>query len=112
MEPAIRGGRSIACASDLRVVPGGAHVTPEQFGEWVRLIVQPVVKEPAAVFVGVGRAGRGTALLVLNVAPTDRGHAIGRDGAVIWALRTLVAAAGARCGSRITLELSDEIERR
>jgi uncharacterized protein len=83
-------------------------VTPEDFCAWLRFVVTPLVKEPEAISVGFGRAGHGTALLVLNVAPTDRGHVIGRGGPVIWALRTLVAAAGDACGRQVVLELEDE----
>jgi len=83
-------------------------VTPEQFGEWVRLIVEPVVKEKAAISVDVGKAGRSTVLLTLSVAQTDRRHIVGRGGAVIWPLRMLVAAVGAACGRQVVLELEDE----
>jgi uncharacterized protein len=87
-------------------------VTPEQFREWVRLIVAPLVEEPTAVSVNVGKAGHNTVLFVLAVAPADVGRVVGRAGSVIWSLRTLVAAAGARHRVQVALEIENEAGRR
>jgi predicted RNA-binding protein YlqC (UPF0109 family) len=85
-----------------------------QLRTWVALVVAGLVKEPTAISVEpVGKlGGRRTLVLMLRAAPEDVGRIIGRAGALITPLRTLVAAAGARRGLRVTLELPDEIERR
>jgi len=62
--------------------------------------------------VDVGTAGCNTVLLTLSVAQIDRRHVIGRGGEVVWALRTLVSAAGAAFGRQVVLELEDEAGRR
>jgi predicted RNA-binding protein YlqC (UPF0109 family) len=87
-------------------------VTPEQLGEWVRLIVAPVVKEPRQLSVEhVGQAGRST-LLVLRTSPSDAGRVIGRGGSIIVPLRELVAAVGTAFGRQVVLELEEEARRR
>lgn len=84
-----------------------------QFRAWVALVAAALVENSTAICVDpVGRLGRRTLVLILRTAREDTGRIVGRDGSIITALRTLVAAAGARRGFRITLELSDEIERR
>lgn len=50
----------------------------------------------------------GGKLFELKVAPEDVGKVIGRDGRTINALRTLVAAAGQRQGTRARLEILDD----
>ncbi len=48
------------------------------------------------------------AALLLEVAPEERGKLIGREGRVIKALRTLLAARDARLGQRHDLDVGDD----
>lgn len=48
------------------------------------------------------------ASLLLEVAPEERGKLIGREGRVIKALRTLLAARDARLGQRHDLDVGDD----
>jgi len=47
-------------------------------------------------------------MIVLTMAPADRGKVIGREGRTIKALRALLAARDARHGGRHRLELADD----
>jgi len=62
--------------------------------------------EPEAVSVDVSDQGR-KVVLSLNVAPGDMGRVIGRRGRTAQALRTLVAAAGARDGVVTSVDIVD-----
>jgi predicted RNA-binding protein YlqC (UPF0109 family) len=51
---------------------------------------------------------RGTSVLRLHVAPGDMGRVIGRRGRTAQAIRTLVAAAGARDGVQVAVDIVDD----
>jgi uncharacterized protein len=74
-------------------------------GGWVRTIVGELVTVPQSICVEqVGEAGP-TVLLALRVDERDLGRVIGRGGLVVQSLRSLVAAAGARRGLQVRLEV-------
>ena len=62
------------------------------FSELIVTLVQPLVKEPSAVTVTERDTDRYHEY-VLNVAPSDVGRVIGRQGHVASALRTVVEGA-------------------
>jgi predicted RNA-binding protein YlqC (UPF0109 family) len=47
----------------------------------------------------------GAVILLLHVAPDDRGKVIGRQGRIVRALRTLVRASGGRRNQRALVEI-------
>ena len=51
---------------------------------------------------------RGGVRLNLHVAPDDMGRVIGRRGRVAQAIRTVVAAAGARDGVKTSVDIDDD----
>lgn len=69
-------------------------------------IVSSIADEPDAVRVEVSETGRGVKLS-LHVAPDDMGRVIGRRGRTAQALRTVVAAAGARDGVTASVDIVD-----
>lgn len=69
-------------------------------------LAQSLADEPAAVAVDVREHGR-RATLSLTVAQGDMGRVIGRRGRTAQALRTLVAAAGARDGITTSVDIVD-----
>jgi predicted RNA-binding protein YlqC (UPF0109 family) len=92
-------------------VVGRAHVTPEQFPEWVRQIVVAIVQTPSALKVaGVYRSDT-RLVLQMSVAPDDRGRVIGKGGETIKGLRAVIAAAGGHYGFQIALDLTEEAQR-
>lgn len=44
-------------------------------------------------------------VLTLNVAPDDMGMVIGRHGRIAKAIRTVIKAASADCGKRVSVEI-------
>ncbi len=72
--------------------------------ELVELIAKALVDEPDAVTVSE-TVGAGGSVLDLTVAPGDLGKVIGRQGRTARSLRTIVAAAGMKCGKRVVLEI-------
>jgi predicted RNA-binding protein YlqC (UPF0109 family) len=72
---------------------------------WIRSVVSGLVTAPASIRVEqVGEAGP-TVLLALHLDERDLGRVIGRHGLVVQSLRSLVAAAGARRGLQVRLEV-------
>jgi len=69
-------------------------------------LASSMADEPEAVSVDVSDQGR-KVVLSLNVAPGDMGRVIGRRGRTAQALRTLVAAAGARDGVVTSVDIVD-----
>jgi predicted RNA-binding protein YlqC (UPF0109 family) len=63
-------------------------------------------EDPSAVTVDVRDQGH-KVLLSLNVGPNDMGRVIGRRGRTAQAIRTLVAAAGARDGVTTSVDIVD-----
>ena len=73
--------------------------------DWVRAVVAGLVAAPASLRVErVAEAGP-TVLLALCLDEQDLGRVIGRNGLIIQSLRSLVAAAGARRGLQVRLEV-------
>ena len=71
------------------------------------MVVKGLVDRPDAVAVTSVERG-GTTVYELRVHPTDVGKVIGRQGATIHAVRSLLQVAAARKGQRCILELVEE----
>lgn len=69
-------------------------------------IARSLADEPDAVSVDARDQGH-KVVLSLNVSPGDMGRVIGRRGRTAQALRTLVAAAGARDGVTTAVDIVD-----
>ncbi|OYV58610.1 MAG: hypothetical protein B7Z69_09270 [Actinobacteria bacterium 21-73-9] len=69
-------------------------------------VARTLADEPDAVEVEAERKGR-TVVLSLRVGPDDMGRVIGRRGRTAQALRSLVAAAGARDGVTTSVDIVD-----
>ncbi len=72
----------------------------------LRYIATSLADDPDAVRVDVRNQGN-KILLSLNVGPNDMGRVIGRRGRTAQALRTLIAAAGARDGVTTSVDIVD-----
>jgi predicted RNA-binding protein YlqC (UPF0109 family) len=70
-------------------------------------VVKGLVDRPDAVTLAPIERG-GTTVYELRVHPTDVGKVIGRQGATIHALRSLLQVAAAKHGRRCALELIEE----
>jgi predicted RNA-binding protein YlqC (UPF0109 family) len=70
-------------------------------------LARSLADEPEAVVVQTDQRG-GSVRLRLHVAPDDMGRIIGRRGRTAQALRTLVAAAGARQGVDTSVDIVDD----
>lgn len=74
---------------------------------WLEYVVKGLVDRPDAVSVTpVDR--NGMTIFELRLHPTDVGKVIGKQGATIHALRTLLQVGSAKQGQRCSLELIDE----
>jgi uncharacterized protein len=69
-------------------------------------IARGLVREPGRVRVHE-LVEDGTTVLELEVAPSDLGRVIGREGRTAHALRVLVEALARRRGDRVELEILD-----
>jgi uncharacterized protein len=69
-------------------------------------LARGLVREPGRVRVHEERED-GTTVLELEVAPSDIGRVVGRDGRTAQALRVLVEALARRRGERAILEILD-----
>ena len=69
-------------------------------------LVRRLVNEPDAVAVREEVGEEGT-VLVVSVAPDDRGKVIGKGGRVVRSLRTVVRTAGVKSGTRILVEIEE-----
>jgi len=67
-------------------------------------LAKGLVDDPASVSVREIAGDEGIAL-ELRVAPDDLGKVIGRQGRTARSLRTILAAAGAKRGRRVELEI-------
>ena len=72
----------------------------------LQFVATSLAEDPAAVSVDVKDQGH-KVVLSLNVGPGDMGRVIGRRGRTAQALRTLVAAAGARDGVATSVDIVD-----
>ena len=73
----------------------------------VRYLLGAIVAEPEAVVIDTDERG-GTVRFSVHVAPDDMGRVIGRRGRVAQAIRTVVAAAGARDGVATSVDIGDD----
>jgi predicted RNA-binding protein YlqC (UPF0109 family) len=69
-------------------------------------IARALVDEPDAVEV-TEVAGERSVILQLTVAPDDMGKVIGKRGRTVWAIRSLVRAAGSRQGVTTLVEIME-----
>lgn len=72
--------------------------------ELLERLARGLVDDPASVSVREVDADEGVAL-ELRVAPDDLGKVIGRQGRTARSLRTILAAAGAKRGRRVVVEI-------
>ena len=72
--------------------------------EVLSTIVKPIVTKPDDVSIAMNVSGKDV-LLQLSVAPEDMGKVIGRNGKIAKAIRSLMKAAAASSGKRITVEI-------
>ena len=70
----------------------------------LEFVTRKLVDHPEAVEIDVIGDDR-SVVLELRVDPDDMGRVIGRQGRVAQALRTLVKAAAARDGRRVSVEI-------
>jgi predicted RNA-binding protein YlqC (UPF0109 family) len=73
----------------------------------VTYLVQAIASEPEAVVINTEERN-GTLRFRIHVAPDDMGRVIGRRGRVAQAIRTVVAAAGARDGVQTNVDIVDD----
>ena len=69
-------------------------------------IAQNLVEHPEAVSV-TEIAGTGETILELRVDPSDMGKVIGRQGRIAKEIRTLMKAATAKEGKKVSVEILD-----
>ncbi len=72
----------------------------------LEFIAASLADDPSAVSVEVSER-QGKVVLSLQVGPDDMGRVIGRRGRTAQAIRSLVAAAGARDGINATVDIVD-----
>ena len=72
----------------------------------LEFIATSLADDPSAVSVEVSER-QGKVILSLQVGPEDMGRVIGRRGRTAQAIRSLVAAAGARDGVTATVDIVD-----
>jgi len=70
----------------------------------VRSIITPLVDFPEQVQIQRVDSGE-TVVLKVQVAPTDVGKVIGKDGRIANAIRTVVRSAGSREGQKVSVEI-------
>ena len=73
----------------------------------VTYLVHSIAGEPDAVVINTEER-TGSVRFRIHVAPDDMGRIIGRRGRVVQAIRTVVAAAGARDGVQTNVDIADD----
>lgn len=73
----------------------------------VTYLVNSITSEPGSVVINTEERGS-TLRFRIHVAPDDMGRVIGRRGRVAQAIRTVVAAAGARDGVQTSVDIVDD----
>lgn len=73
----------------------------------VTYLVRSLAGEPDAVVIETEERNGGVRFRI-HVAPEDMGRVIGRRGRTAQAIRTLVAAAGARDGVQVAVDIVDD----
>jgi predicted RNA-binding protein YlqC (UPF0109 family) len=72
--------------------------------EFLLYIIKALVDEPDEVEINVVEGEKST-IFELKVAPSDIGKVIGKSGRIAKAIRTILNAAIARSGKRISLDI-------
>jgi len=72
--------------------------------EFLMYIIKALVDEPDEVEINVVEGEKST-IFELKVAPSDTGKVIGKNGRIAKAIRTILNAAIAKSGKRITLDI-------
>lgn len=70
----------------------------------VEFLAKSLVEDPSAVRVSEKQEGD-SVVIELNVAESDMGKVIGKQGRIAKAIRTVVKAASARTGKKYTVEI-------
>lgn len=78
----------------------------ERLESLLLFLARSLVEEPDKVEV-TAREEDSKVELELRVAPDDVGRVIGRQGRVVRAIRTVVRAASAKLGKRVSVEVKD-----
>ena len=73
----------------------------------VTYLVNSITSDPGAVVINTEDRGNSVRFRI-HVAPDDMGRVIGRRGRVAQAIRTVVAAAGARDGVQTSVDIVDD----
>ncbi len=73
----------------------------------VTYLVNSITTDPESVVIETDERG-GSVRFSIHVAPDDMGRVIGRRGRVAQAIRTVVAAAGARDGVQTSVDIVDD----
>jgi hypothetical protein len=73
----------------------------------VTYLVNSIAAETDAVVINADERGNSVRFRI-HVAPEDMGRVIGRRGRVAQAIRTVVAAAGARDGVQTSVDIVDD----
>ena len=72
--------------------------------ELVEFLAKSLVEDPSAVRVSEKEEGD-SVVIELNVAESNMGKVIGKQGRIAKAIRTVVKAASARTGKKYTVEI-------
>ena len=80
--------------------------SPSMPEEVLTYLARQLASDPDAVAIEADERG-GKVSLKLHVGPDDMGRVIGRRGRTAQAIRTLVAAAGARSGKGTNVDIVD-----
>ena len=72
----------------------------------VEYVAKALVEHPESVSIEVTREGDDETVILLHVAPEDRGRVIGKNGRTAHAIRTLLAAA-CTDGKPVSLDIVD-----
>ena len=73
--------------------------------ELVEYIARAIASQPDEVRVSEEEDENGRVIIILEVAPEDKGKVIGRQGRVAQAIRSLIRVAAVKRGIRATLEI-------
>lgn len=71
----------------------------------VEYIAKAIVSHPDDVVVTEEEEGDGLIILRLDVAPSDKGKVIGRQGRVAQSMRALLRVAAVKDGTRVILKI-------
>ena len=76
--------------------------------ELVEFIVKELVSEPDKIKIVTKEVGS-VEQIIVNVAPSDMGKIIGKQGKIAMAIRTVVKAASVKSGIKYSVEIVDEM---